>query len=310
MSEADVLEAFRRVRTAAEDYMDERDQADLGWLEESVTDVAVHKGLPEVRLVQFNRHQEGGGIGADYLWWWLDQASGECFGMLVQAKRLRHRGERWIIDIGHRRGTQLGDLVRTAQQFAVPAMYGIYTGGLVFRRDLRCLHEEKPDCQGCRRMAVSLISAYQLWTTWGSPVDTATTVFNESIPLEDLVDPALGAGEVCDLNLPNIGPGELRDFLLNDQHGPREIAKRIFRVVSADRTNLFSATLAEPVTIPDAPIFPVVPTDTGHYPGSYFAHFLRGLRATLPQYVLDLLEGRTLPQEVTSRVAGVILVRI
>jgi len=75
---ARVLDAFGRVRVAAEQYMDERDRTELGWAEESVTDVAVHKGLPEVRVVQFDRRQEGGGVGADYLWWWLDPASGEC----------------------------------------------------------------------------------------------------------------------------------------------------------------------------------------------------------------------------------------
>ena len=103
---AALLSAFGRVRGAAEQYMDERDRTGLGWVEESVTDIAVHKGIPEVQVVQFNRQQEGGGIGADYLWWWLDQGSGECFGMLVQAKRLNRTASKWTIDIGHRDGKQ------------------------------------------------------------------------------------------------------------------------------------------------------------------------------------------------------------
>jgi hypothetical protein len=159
-------------------------------------------------------------------------------------------------------------------------------------------------------MAISLVSAYQLSCSWQSRVDTATVTLNYSTPLENLVDPALGAGAVGDLNLPHPGPGELRDFLLHDQRGPREIAKRIFRVVSADRRRMFSAALADPVTIPGAPIFPSVPTDTGHYPGSYFAHFLQGLRVSPPRYVLELQEGRTAPPDVASRVAGVILVQL
>jgi len=230
--------------------------------------------------------------------------------MLVQAKRLHRKGKRWTVDISHRDGKQLGDLRRTANHFEVPAMFGIYTGGQVFRRDLPCFHNKDPDCLGCRRMAISLISAYQLWASWESPVDTATQVLNDSIPLEDLVDPALGAGEVWDVNLSEIGSGELLDFLLSDQHGPREIAKRIFSVVAAERAMSFSAAVAEPLAIAGEPIFPVVPIDAGHYPGSYFDHFLRGLRMSPPPYVRDLQEGRRTPREVASRVVGVVSVSV
>ena len=224
-----LLSAFGRVRGAAEQYMDERDRTSLGWVEESVTDVAVHKGLPEVRVVQFNRQQEGGGVGADYLWWWLDQTSSECFGMLVQAKRLIRTASKWTVDIRHRGGEQLAELSRTASHFEVPAMFAVYTGGQLFRRDLPCFHGKDPECLSCRRMAISIISAYQLWASWESPADTATMVLNDSIPLESLVDPALGAGTVLDLNLRSIDSPELRSFLLHDQRGPRDVAKRILR---------------------------------------------------------------------------------
>jgi hypothetical protein len=212
MTATTLLEAFGRVRVAAEEYMDERDRAGLGWVEESVTDVAVQKGIPEVRVVQFNRHQEGGGVGADYLWWWLDQSSSECFGMLVQAKRLNRSGTKWTVDIRHRDGKQLGDLHRTAKHFEVPAVFAVYTGGRVFRRELPCLHEKDPDCLSCRRMAISMISAYQLWASWQSPIDTATMVLNDSIPLESLVDSRFTAGTIRDLNLRSIGSPELRSW--------------------------------------------------------------------------------------------------
>jgi hypothetical protein len=307
---AALLSAFGRVRSAAEQYMDERDRTGLGWVEESVTDIAIHKGIPEVRVVQFNRQQEGGGIGADYLWWWLDQGSGECFGMLVQAKRLNRTASKWTVDIGHRDGKQLGDLSRTASHFEVPAMFAVYTGGQLFRRDLPPFHDKDPHCISCRRMAISIISAYQIWDSWQSPRDTATMVLNDSIPLENLVDPALGAGTVRDLNLPSIASPELRNFLLHDQQGPREVAKRIFAAVSKQRSTSFSAVLAEPMTIASAPIFPEVPRDTGHYPNSYFEHFLRGLRTSPPPYVRDLQENRPASPEIAGRVAGVILINI
>jgi hypothetical protein len=227
--------------------------------------------------------------------------------MLVQAKRLHHQGEGWTVDTRHRDGRQLSDLLATANQLQVPALYSVYTGGQVFRKDLPCFHDKTPDCLRCRRMAISLISAYQLSAVW-SPIDTAILVLDESIPLEDLVDPALDAGPVWDLNLPDIGPGALRDFLLQDQHGPREIAKRIFRAVSHHRRMAYSAALAEPIAVPGAPVFPDVPSDPGHFPGPYFAHFLRGLRLSPPPYVLELQEGTPATPALTSRIAGVVVV--
>jgi hypothetical protein len=129
----DLLAAFTRIRTAAEEFMDDRDLARLGWSETSVTDVAIHRGSPEVSVVQFNQQQEGRGVGADYLWWWLDSLRAECFGMLVQAKRMYREGDRWAVDVSHRNGRQLGDLVRTAEHLEVLAIYAIYMGGRVFR---------------------------------------------------------------------------------------------------------------------------------------------------------------------------------
>ncbi|RZU24371.1 hypothetical protein EV645_0003 [Kribbella rubisoli] len=91
----------------------------------------------------------------------------------------------WQIDVRHNHGKQFRP---RRIHLEVPARYGIYTGGRTFRADLPCFHEGQPDCPGCRRTAISMISAHQL-TAMLAPTDTATTVFNESIPLEDLVDP-------------------------------------------------------------------------------------------------------------------------
>jgi hypothetical protein len=87
-----VLGGFKKIRQTAEAYMDKRDLAGDGWSEEAVTAIAVTEGRPHVDVVEFNRNQEGRGpnaLGADYLWWWIDSQTGECFGMLVQAKRLK-----------------------------------------------------------------------------------------------------------------------------------------------------------------------------------------------------------------------------
>ncbi|MAY94944.1 hypothetical protein [uncultured Nocardioides sp.] len=288
MSGQDVLDAFTRIRCAAETHMDHRDRERLGWSEETVTEACTNQGLPQVKVIPFNRNQEGRAIGADYLWWFLDQRSSACFGMLVQAKRISRGADRWKVDIRHRQGRQLADLLATARQLEVPAMYGIYTGGLVLRADMPCFHDQAPGCVGCRRMAISMISAYQLADVWGSPTTTADLVLTDGIPLENLVDPDLVTGTVADVNLSEIRPGQLRDFLLLDQDGPLEVAKRIFRAVCEHRARGFSAATAEPLTIPGAPLFPEVPNDTGHFPGPYYRHFLQGLRASPPSYVRQL----------------------
>lgn len=325
MTTTEVLAAFTRVREAAESHMEERDALGLGWSEETVTDVSVHQGHPRVRVVQFNRYQEGTAVGADYLWWWLDNTPGGCcFGMLVQAKRLSREGRSWKLDVRHNRGRQYNDLLRTAGQLQVPAMYGVYTGGPTFRAGLPCFHEKQPDCIGCRRMAISMLSAYQL-NTRSAPAEAASYLFRSSIPLEDLVDPHRPAGLVRDLNLPKIPAGALREFLLDPQEGPREIAKRIFRYVSDERHLQLSLATAEPIAIPGAPVFPDVPEDRGHYPGPYFRHFLQGLRHSPPSYVRQLLEHQMFydvalgplapavsqaepPAELRGLVAGVVLI--
>jgi hypothetical protein len=283
----EVLEAFTRIRVAAETHMDQRDTDGLGWSEETVTEVCSHRGLPVVNVIPFNRAQEGCAIGADYLWWFLDETSSACFGMLVQAKRITRAG-RWKVDIRHKQGRQLTDLLATARQLEVPAMYGVYTGGLVLRADMPCFHDQAPGCVGCRRMAISMISAYQLADVWASPTTTADLVLTHGIPLENLVDPDLVTGTVVDVNLSEIQPSQLRDFLLLDQDGPVEVAKRIFRAVCEHRARGFSAATAEPITIPGAPLFPEVPDDTGHFPGPYYRHFMQGLRASPPPYVRHL----------------------
>jgi len=288
----EVLDAFTRIRHAAETHMDERDRGLLGWSEETVTEVCSHQGLPQVQVIPFNRNQEGKAVGADYLWWWLDKSSGVCFGMLVQAKRLEHVGNRWTVDIRHRNGEQLEDLYATAKWLEVPAMYGVYTGGTVFRAELPCFHDDEPPCLSCRRMAVSVISAYQLGAIW-SPADTAATVFSESIPLEDLVDPQRSVGAVWDVNLEEIPPGPLRDFLVLDQDGPLEVAKRIFQAVCKQRSGAFSAASAEAITLAGEALFPEVPEDTGHFRGPYYRHFLQGLRTSAPDYVRDLQRWQT-----------------
>jgi hypothetical protein len=301
-----VLPGFKKIRETAEAYMDKRDLAGDGWSEEAVTAIAVTEGRPHVDVVEFNRNQEGRGpnaLGADYLWWWIDSQTGECFGMLVQAKRLKRGSKGWLVDVSHREGKQLGDLLRTAENLDVPAVYAVYTGGLVFREPLPCPHngaQAGPDpssaddpgpeeeCLPCRKMAISMVTAYQLNTGWYDPKMTADLVVSESVPVEDLVDPDVPSPPVWDLNLHELTDPQLRDFLLKPQGGAREIARRIFRLVADHRRGAFSAASAELLPVPGAPIFPDVPEDRGHFPGPYYRHVMQGLRTSPPDYVETL----------------------
>jgi hypothetical protein len=303
---ATLLEALARIRKRAEAHMDGQDLAGLGWSEETITEIAIGAGIPFVKPVPFNRHQESM-VGADWLWWWLDTSSEECFGMLVQAKRLKRERDRWRLDISHGNGSQRRRLMETATHFDVPAIYGVYTGGPVFRKDLACPHRSVAPCRACIRMAITLMPALSLSPVWDQDV-LADLTLAEGVPLEDLGDSTKSAGPVRDVNFRELPLGELRDFLLEDQAGPREVAKHIFKAVSTRRSGQHSAAVAERVELVGEQVFDELPRDKGHFPEAYYPHVLRGLRRNWPDYVRDLMAGFSPPLELPSRVAGVVLV--
>jgi hypothetical protein len=245
-------------------------------------------------------------IGADWLWWWVD-GSGECFGMLVQAKRLHHRDGQPQLDFKYKGGQQMARLFSAAEQLQVPAVYALYFGGIEFRR-MVCSETHSTDCERCRRASVSLITALQAeLNSWGSPRDAANLAFQTSMPLEDFVNPA-ATGPVRDFNLDDVQPG-LREFLLRDQTGARQVARELFRIVSADRAGMYSIDAAERVVTAADPVFSNLPPDKGHFREPYFRHILRGLRTQLPDYVLDVLAGQPVPQTITDMVGGIVVLR-
>ncbi|MFD8322682.1 hypothetical protein [Kitasatospora purpeofusca] len=62
------------------------------------------------------------------------------------------------------------------------------------------------------------------------------------------------------------------------------------------------------VDLPGGALFPQLPRDRGHFPVPYLPHVLGGLRAEVPGYVADALAGRTPPDWVTERLAGIVVV--
>lgn len=301
----EVLAACTRIRRAAERHMDEHDALGLAWDEEGVTSASAHKGHPQVKVVTFNKVQEGKGVGADYLWWWLDADSDVCFGMLVQAKRLTRspvRGEmRWTVHLDHKNGQQLRDLLSASTALGVR----FHEVAAAEDRKIRfgpsprleqgledplpgSTAQKNDECPTCRRMAISMISAYEL-TAVGSPADNTAMILADGTTLEDLVDHEMPAGVVVDRNVWNIAPGPLRDFLIEEQTGPLEIAKKIFKAVCAQRISAHQMGSAVLMQVAGEALFEEVPEDRGHFPGAYYRHFLQGLRGSWPAYVADLV---------------------
>lgn len=301
-----LLEALTRIRLRAETHMDELDRAGLTWSEETVTEISLPAGLPVVKPVAFNRAQEAV-VGADWLWWWLDSSSDECFGMLVQAKRVKS-APKWTVDVSHGAGTQRQRLMEAADYFEVPAIYGMYLGGTVIRKQMGCLHGVANFCLTCARMAITLMPALSLPLS-RSKSELFDLTVAEGVPLEDLGDTTKQAGLVKDVNFQQLAKGSaLRSFLLEPQSGPRDVAKQIFRSVSTRRSSQKSAALAERLVVAGEQVFPELPLDHGHFPVPYFPHVLRGLRKNPPDYVRDLLAGFAPPPEVSSMAAGAVLV--
>lgn len=275
------------------------------WREETVSEVVWQAARPYVMYADFTRHQESR-VGADWLWWWVDR-DGECFGMLVQAKRLFCKGPEWSLDFGAKGGEQRRALFATADQFAVPAVYVLYMGSVGYRASYTSQINDLNKLDRARKATVSVLAA--LLTQYSSsPRDGATTALNLSIPLEDLANPSAAPGPIYDLNLRDT-TSELRSFLLRGQTGARHVARMIFKAVSDARQGMFSLDVAERGRVDASAVFDDVPLDSAHFGRPNFDHVLRGLRSQAPSYVEDVLAGRLPPPSVTDSVGGVVIVR-
>ncbi|QIK74754.1 DUF6615 family protein [Nocardioides piscis] len=300
-------EALVTVRQSAEAEMDKLDIQGLTWHEDHITQTCWSAGWPVLKVVPFTQPQEGV-VGADWLWWWVDDSSGECFGMLIQAKRLKHEGSRWTVDVRYRNGEQYRALLAAAGYFKVPAIYTVYLGGKILRAERDCSHspESPPECVSCDRSAISVISAYELSAT-SSPADSAAQILGDGVPLEDLADPDRPAGDVWDLNRSDLS-FELREFLSRPQEGPKEVAKRIFGAVSRMRALQYSVDVEVLDSTDFGQMFHDLPDDQGHFPGAYYPHILDGLRKSLPAGFQALRDGGEPPAELLERLAGVVFI--
>lgn len=140
------------------------------------------------------------------------------------------------------------------------------------------------------------------------PVCRSVTRVQNSMPLEDFIDPSRADEPVYDLNLDEVEPS-LLDFLLHEQTGARRVARKLFRIISAEQVIDLSVNVADrPVTAADL-VFTDLPPDREHFREPYFRHILRGLRTRVPDYVQDVLVGQPPPQALTGAVEGMVVVR-
>jgi len=239
------------------------------WREETISELVWQAARPYVMYADFTRHQEAA-VGADWLWWWVDH-TGECFGMLVQAKRLHCQGSNWTIDFRTNKSEQMRRLFRTANLFSVPAAYVLYMGSVDYRASFSCGPDHHARCEPCRKASVSVMAGLLASMTSPSPRDGANEALNSSVPLENLADPGAEPGPIYDLNLRNTD-GDLRTFLLERQSGAKRIARTMFDAVSNVRSGMLSQDVADHIDTDRDAVFCDVPLDSAHFGVSYFSH--------------------------------------
>lgn len=307
----DLLEAFGRARQGAEKHMMSVEEDGETWDERTITDHLLQDAKPFVKYAAFNQRQEPV-VGADWLWWWIDNKSDESFGMLVQAKKLKRFGQSWSIDFGYNKGEQRKALFAAAEELGVPPVYALYMGSYKhLRADVSCgdkIHLQEP-CDRCIKAAVSVMPGLITPYVTFRGDDLAELALQNSIPLEYLADPGMQPNALWIPESLGITDSDLLEFLGTEQYGPRKVAKMLFQRVNKVRFGQFSAALADRVRIEAPQLFNNLPADTGHFGVSYFQHILRGLRAETPRYVHDVLADLDAPDWlIETGIAGIAVV--
>jgi len=299
-----VRTALAAGRAACFDHMAACEESGLQWTEEPVTEILLSRTAPEVRFATFTRNQEAA-VGADWLWWWVS-ASGESFGMLVQAKRLYVRNKKWSFKFNHNSGEQRRALFEAAETLDVAPVYSLYLGTQQYRGGASCGADDHDaaDCEACTLRTVSVMPAN---LAESHLVVDAESTYERSLALEAAFDNAeeqaawLGAinAQLTD---------EVREFVTKPQAGVRAIARSLVDRVLQERAGQFSKNVDELVRTEQlGPVFQELPGDRGHFGEPYLPLMLRGLVHAPPAYVLSVLAGEPLGEPPAPNVAGVVV---
>lgn len=313
-----ISQALVAAREAVDAMTEELALQDHDAPEEVLTIELCRTAYPHVEYALFNRHQEHT-VGGDWVWWFVD-SSGECFGILIQAKRMkRTASDGWSVDLDYPAsdpGRQRRRLLSAADRLELCPAYVVYTEPARIGSNLECKDHHGDGCGTCKRLGVGVVPGLiadrlVLWNAEHGPASLALDTYRYCIPLEDAVDPARGRDPVIDLNLRSIPSGHpLKDFLLNPQVGARAVAREVFRILSVERGGQFAAAAPTMEPAADERLFSSLPGDAGHFGVPYFDHVLRGLRARSPDYVGQVLTGEIPTPPVITGLAGVVVVHL
>ncbi|MFF2262021.1 hypothetical protein ACWGSB_27415 [Streptomyces albidoflavus] len=309
--EAGPYEALRRGR-AAVDRLASRLAVNGGTLREvTATQVLLAEASPRVCFQEFTSAEEAK-AGADWMWWWVDRG-GTCFGLLAQAKILKVSGRRWTVDFGYTtKGhpqSQIAKLIEAAEPYSVPAAYILYCGDRKYRATLECsrTHGGVP-CRDRERVGVSVACALAVQEAAKFHQSAAVVeVFHDAVPLEDIASPVEGLDEPI-RSLARELDEELARFLRQPQRGARRVAKELLRPLERIRLGQFASAATLERAAPAAGALFRDVADQGHFSVPYLDHVLRGLRTGVPDYVRDVMDGRTPPAAVTDRFGGIVVI--
>jgi hypothetical protein len=304
-----------RGREAVEAYRRQATQLGDEWGEEPATIQFLYALGSRVRFVQFNKRQEGE-LGADWMWWWRAQ-SGESYGMLVQAKRIKQNRGEWSFDLGYpnRTDRQIGRLLDAARTLDIAAAYVLYSGDGSLRRGFGCtaLRHEGDDCSACLEMAVALAPALLIRdaisvSRLARPGSLAEDTLAHAQPIEALPsDRGKGPvwsslGDVC---------ADIRELMALPQSGAREVARGLLRAV-VDWKGFQHGVLAPPAIMSIGKsdhIFHEYPVDRASSGDpEYFRRLLGGLRRELPDFVEQILASQQAPTALGTELAGVAVI--
>lgn len=313
-----IEKSFRKARIDSNRHMAACERAMIQWAETSITEIVISRAADAVTVRAFTQPAEAIS-GADWIWWWIDSTS--AYGMLVQAKRLTVGSNKWKFDFDYPdgAGVQRAQLMSAAETLGLTPVYALYLGTRSYRKWKRCseLHGGRR-CMSCAKRSLSMMPA-----VLADPVfrkDSSDT-YGRSVALEELWTPATNAGSFLGFALGKELPADLVDFLSTPQTGVRAVSKAMIERALRIRMGQFGRISAPARSAPPSgghdrlgPVFPNLPTDSGHWGLPYFKQILAPLQHVPPDYVLELNASDSDTDVVASRmpenVAGIVIVHL
>ena len=251
------------------------------WKEQTVTDLLAQALMPEICVVRPSGYEESV-IGADILWWFVEERTKEAFGMLCQAKNLkRNIDQDFAVDVGYNNGEQLANLLQSEDIFGVTSNYLIYSGHPSYRAGLKLDGRAEHAAYALTLASSSVVEKNFVMGFSGSGL--ASAIIDSSTPLESVLTPdrknklAFPGMRQWMRNSPDEESAEeFIRFLQEPQTGVREMARHMMKMKLS--IGEFSVLEANPDL--ESSIFPRIQ----EVPRA-FESVLRGLRSSPPPYL-------------------------